>query len=234
MKSPFNQFNDRWRFNHLQDTELYVYSAYYDDRKRSLSAKEGNYPVVRINVLAPKEFKVKNKNTVCVVKLKDGTIFTLRIHVIQLLEHFNMKWCSYFVNCKLTETITRKLPTKNQTMSAFNKIEKDNISSVSLINQDLKYYNIIGNYNFSNPLPGELEVYKSQVPNHKDSNIEKNLVSDLNTLAICVKPVYLNWNRAIWLVEFFEMYRLLGKNQHVFQELFNHFFFFSINIFISL
>lgn len=212
MKFQFNEFNDNWKSNHLHDTELHLYSAYYDDRKRALSAKEGNSPVIRINVVAPKSFNVQNKKTVCLVKLKDGNFFTVRIHVIKLLEHFNMKWSSYFVNCKLTEIITNTLVFQNQTKPSSNAIEKYKIASVALINSDLKYYDIVGNYNFSSTLPGELKVhiYKTD-PKNKSSKYRQNMLSEVKTLAICVKPVYLNWNRAIWLVEFFEMYRLLGK-----------------------
>ena len=47
--------------------------------------------------------------------------------------------------------------------------------------------------------------------NQKTYKNSQNKVSNATSMAICVKPVYLNWNRAIWLVEFFEMYRLLGK-----------------------
>ena len=91
------------------------------------------------------------------------------------------------------------------------KTEKDKISSVALINQDLKYHSTGGNYNFPDTLPGELNVHKYQMANHKTYKDSQNKVSKATTMAICVKPVYLNWNRAIWLVEFFEMYRLLGK-----------------------
>ena len=211
IRYPFDLFNDHWRSNHLHDTELHLYSAFYDDRKRALSAKEGIHPVIRINVLAPKSFNMKNKNTLCLIRLNDGAIFTVRIQVVKLLEHFNLKWSSYFVNCKLAETITKPIPFQNQTKSTFNEIEKDKISSVALINQDLEYRSTVGNYNFSNTLPGELHVHKYQMANHKTYKDSKNKVSKATTMAICVKPVYLNWNRAIWLVEFFEMYRLLGK-----------------------
>ena len=211
MKFQFNEFNDNWKSNHLHDTELHLYSAYYDDRKRALSAKEGNSPVIRINVVAPKSFNVQNKKTVCLVKLKDGSFYAVRIHVIKLLEHFNMKWSSYFVNCKLTEIITNTPFFRNQTKPSYNKIEKYKVDSVALINSDLKYYHIVGNYNFSSTLPGELKVHTYKTVSNKSSKNRQNMVSDVKTLALCVKPVYLNWNRAIWLVEFFEMYRLLGK-----------------------
>ena len=41
----------------------------------------------------------------------------------------------------------------------------------------------------------------------------------LNTTAVCVKPLYNNFNRAIWLVEFIEFYRILGVASFVF---YNH------------
>ena len=190
---------------------MYVYSAFYDDRKRSISAKEGSSPVIRINVLAPKSFNVKNKKTVCLVKLKDGIAYIVRIQVIKLLEHFNMLWSSYYANCKLTDVVTKVLPFNKQTKSANNKMEKGNIESVALINQDFEHYEINGRYNFSNTLPGELKVHKHDTSNPNDHNLGQHLVSDQNILAICVKPVYLHWNRAIWLVEFFEMYLVLGR-----------------------
>ena len=75
----------------LNDSSIYAYSAYYDDRKRLTSAKEGDDPIVRINVLAPKEFKYKNKNTLCLVKLTNGRIFMVNVHVVQILEHFGIQ-----------------------------------------------------------------------------------------------------------------------------------------------
>ena len=41
-----------------------------------------------------------------------------------------------------------------------------------------------------------------------------------NTLtALCVKPLHYDFNRALWLVEFIEMYRILGVSYFVF---YNH------------
>ena len=198
---------------------MHVYSAYYDDRKRS-QAKEGSSPVIRINVLAPKSFNVKNKKTGCLVKLKEGVAYIVRIQVIKLLEHFNMLWSSYYANCKLTEPITKALTFDNQTKSANNKIDKDNIESVVLINQDMEYHNTNGRYNFSYTLLGELKVHKYGMSNQSNQNLGKHLVPDQNVLAICVKPVYLHWNRAIWLVEFFEMYLVLGRSKYIFGGIF--------------
>ena len=82
---------------------------------------------------------------------------------------------------------------------------------MALINQDFEHYKINGRYNFSNTLPGELKVHKHDMSNQNDQSLGQHLVPDQNILAICVKPVYLNWNRAIWLVEFFEMYLVLGR-----------------------
>ncbi len=33
----------------------------------------------------------------------------------------------------------------------------------------------------------------------------------LASMAVCVKPFHYNFNRALWLVEFIEMYRLQGE-----------------------
>ena len=145
------------------------------------------------------------------MKLKGGINYIVRIQVIKLLEHFNMLWSSYFANCKLTDIITKVLPLLNQTKSANNKIEKDKIENVALINQDLKHYEINGRYNFSNTLPGELKVHRHDMSNPNDQSLGQHLVPNQNILAICVKPVYLHWNRAIWLVEFLEMYLVLGR-----------------------
>ena len=41
----------------------------------------------------------------------------------------------------------------------------------------------------------------------------------LNTTAVCVKPLYNHFNRAVWLVEFIEFYRILGATSFVF---YNH------------
>ena len=41
----------------------------------------------------------------------------------------------------------------------------------------------------------------------------------LNTTALCVKPLHNSFNRAVWLVEFIEMYQLLGVSYFVF---YNH------------
>ena len=38
-------------------------------------------------------------------------------------------------------------------------------------------------------------------------------------LGVCVKPLYNNYDRAVWLLEFLEMYRLLGATDFVF---YNH------------
>ena len=192
----------------LNDSNLYAYSAYYDDRKRLTSAKEGDDPIVRINVLAPKEFKYKNKNTLCLVKLTNGRIFMVNVHVVQILEHFGMKWTSYFVNCKLTQIITRKLHRPNSAGSpehSPNKIDKQLIHTVVLVNNDEDLSN------YKNTSDSELKVHmpKSYTPNI--TNTTSILPKQSNKLAICIKPIHLNWNRAIWLVEFIEMYRLLGK-----------------------
>ena len=138
MTSPFNEFKDRWKHIKLRDSDVYLYSAYYDDRKRTKSAKEGDDPVVRLNVLATKEFKTRNRNTLCLVKLKSGRVFTVRIAVIILLEHFNLKWTSYFVNCKLTQIITGKLHDPNTTIkeNVSFYLKKADISSVSLVDKE--------------------------------------------------------------------------------------------------
>jgi hypothetical protein len=214
MTSEFNPFYDKWRAIHLKDSSLFIYSAYYDGRKRSHSAKEGNDPVVRINVLAPKEFLKKNKNTVCLVKSKNGDIFTVRIGVILLLEHFNLKWSSYFVNCKLTQIITRKLFNTNETNSIHfsNQINQDDITFVTLINQS-------GPHNFTEMEDSELQVHQSQDSAAKNLHIYSNSSIKLNKLAICIKPIYNYWNRAIWLVEFLELYRILGEFTYLFGDI---------------
>ena len=193
-----------------------MYSAYYDGRNRSHSAKEGNDPVVRINVLAPKEFLKKKKNTLCLVKSKNGNIFTVRIHVIQLLEHFNMKWSSYFVNCKLNQVITRKLSHTNETNSIpfSNQIVQDDVTFVTLINQT-------DPNNFTKMVDSELQVHQRQGSAAKSTHIYLNSSTKLNKLAICIKPIYRDWNRAIWLVEFFEMYRILGEFSYLFVNVFS-------------
>ena len=38
-------------------------------------------------------------------------------------------------------------------------------------------------------------------------------------IAMCIKPFHYDWNRAIWLVEFLELYKLLGVRHFVF---YNH------------
>ena len=38
-------------------------------------------------------------------------------------------------------------------------------------------------------------------------------------LALCVKPLHNSFNRAVWLVEFIEMYQILGVSYFVF---YNH------------
>ena len=192
----------------LNDSKLYAYSAYYDDRKRLTSAKEGDDPIVRINVLAPKEFKYKNKNTLCLVKLTNGRIFMVNIHVVQILEHFGMRWTSYFVNCKLTQTITRKLHRSNGDgfpEQSHNKIDKQLIHTVLLVNDDEDVSN------YKNTSDSELKVHMPKSYTNSITNTTSEFQKQSNRLAICIKPIHLNWNRAIWLVEFIEMYRLLGK-----------------------
>ena len=192
----------------LNDSNLYAYSAYYDDRKRLTSAKEGDDPIVRINVLAPKEFKYKNKNTLCLVKLTNGRSFMVNVHVVQILEHFGMKWTSYFVNCKLTQTITRKLHQPNSAgplEHSPNNIDKQLIHTVVLVNNDEDLSN------YKNTSDSELKVHMPKSYTHSIINTTSEFQKQSNKLAICIKPIHLNWNRAIWLVEFIEMYRLLGK-----------------------
>ena len=48
------------------------------------------------------------------------------------------------------------------------------------------------------------------------ANISENQDS---LLAVCVKPFHYNFNRALWLVEFIEMYRIQGANHFYF---YNH------------
>ena len=206
MTSEFNQLHDRWKGVKLKNSDLYIYSAYYDDRRRALSAKEGNDPVVRINVVAPKLFKTNNGNTLCLVKLKNGSVVNVKVSVIQLLEHFNMKWTSYFVNCRLTQIIQGKLHDKNATL--INRVNKDDISAVTLFDREhLKDHTNLSDSEL-------LRVHKFDPPTFNQTS-HKSATFVPNHFAICIKPIYLHWNRAIWLVEFFEMYRLLGKITHL-------------------
>jgi Glycosyltransferase family 92 len=34
----------------------------------------------------------------------------------------------------------------------------------------------------------------------------------VDRLAVCVKPLHFHYNRALWLVEFIELYKLLGTH----------------------
>ena len=38
-------------------------------------------------------------------------------------------------------------------------------------------------------------------------------------MALCVKPFHNGWNKALWLVEFLEMYKLLGVHHFI---MYNH------------
>ena len=42
--------------------------------------------------------------------------------------------------------------------------------------------------------------------------------SNQGTMAVCIKPIYGHWNRALWLVEFIEFYKLLGASHFVFHD----------------
>ena len=52
-------------------------------------------------------------------------------------------------------------------------------------------------------------------PPKKDSEEERKGNSS-STMAVCVKPFHYDWNRALWLVEFLEFYKLLGASHFVF------------------
>ena len=86
-----------------------------------------------------------------------------------------------------------------------NNINKQLIHTVVLVNNDEDLSN------YKNTSDSELKVHmpKSYTPSITNGTSEFQKKS--NKLAICIKPIHLNWNRAIWLVEFIEMYRLLGK-----------------------
>lgn len=43
--------------------------------------------------------------------------------------------------------------------------------------------------------------------------------SKIGEMSVCVKPLHYEFNRAVWLVEFVEMYRLLGADRFIF---YNH------------
>ena len=206
MTSRFNYFQDRWKGVKLKDGELYIYSSYYDDRPRAHSAKEGNEPVIRINVIAPKSFKTKHGNTLCLVKLKNGNFVAVKVSVIQLLEHFNLKWASYFVNCQLSQEFRGKLYDQHGVVQhgILIRLDNKNISAVTLTDQEhLK--------DFTNFSKSELKIQKVVTPIFIDNNTQTEMDKAPSSFALCVKPVYGHWYRAIWLVEFLEMYRLLGK-----------------------
>ncbi|CAL4111502.1 unnamed protein product, partial [Meganyctiphanes norvegica] len=73
------------------------------------------------------------------------------------------------------------------------------------------YPNYVALYNL-NGKPDE----SSKVP-VQDLSLNKR--SHENSMSVCVKPFHYNFNRAVWLVEFIEFYRILGVDKFIF---YNH------------
>lgn len=61
---------------------------------------------------------------------------------------------------------------------------------------------------------GESEDYQSSIPVENLQTRRK-----IGNMSVCVKPFHYNYNRAVWLVEFIEMYQLLGADHFIF---YNH------------
>ena len=218
----YDEFQDEWKTIKLGDSayRIYAYSAFYDNRHRFLLEGEGMDPVIRINVLAPKDFKTRYKNIYCVVKLQNNQIRVVRTSVLTLKEHFNLKYRSFFINCNLHEYTlpNEKLYLARNVTDFPNSMMKSDSMSVALISPS-NFFNLSGK---GPRLPAPIiNVHIRKPPSYLHSSPENESEIDSETsLCVCVKPIYLDWNRAIWLVEFFEMYRLLGKNSNIKKRVF--------------
>ena len=191
--SPLNPNLDAWRIfvDGPKFSKIYLFSAFYDTRKRG---KDGNDPVVRINAILQYSAvnAVKNK-IVCLFMLSDGTKHWSPFRLIKLPENFGLKYTSANVDC-------------NVEMMNANVTESIKDKRLTLENVTIEWKH---NLNKSDKIHDWLQINR---PGNS---------SGMQDLAVCVKPIHYHWDRAVWFVEFMEMYRIQGAE---------HFFFYISNI----
>ncbi len=125
-----------------------------------------------------------------------GKRIVTKTRAVQFKEHFALPYGSYFIQCEFD---FRKLGT--------------NWSKVALIKA---YQGCEEDY---------AEGRKKEMPQPAlDVNFfpvqgEEQRKQKEHAMAACIKPFHYDWNRALWLVEFLEMHKLLGVTHFVF---YNH------------
>lgn len=146
-----------------------------------------------MNVAAYHNDKAKFKTVRCLIESEDVNgekkIIQTRIQAIAHKEHFGLVYNSYFFNCLLNEV---KPP--------------HNFTRVSIVERTLKM-----SKNPPTVLPRPA-LNINYFPAKNSSFIQ-------DKMAVCVKPFYNRWNKALWLIEFIEMYKQLGAEHFI---MYNH------------
>ena len=129
---------------------------------------------------------------VCIGEDKHGARVELRLDLKQNKEHWNLPYSSYFFNCALRGTF---LPVQVPSSTLTIKSQIAVVETGTFVNGSMAWVKVV------------------KWPTMFSSVDNKNMT------ALCVKPLHNSFNRAVWLVEFIEMYQILGVSFFVF---YNH------------
>ena len=77
-------------------------------------------------------------------------------------------------------------------------------------------------YDSSDPLAWVSVISNKDTPHNINTAIPITDLANrpkLGELSVCIKPLHYEFNRAVWLVEFIEMYKIMGASRFIF---YNH------------
>ncbi len=114
---------------------------------------------------------------------------TSRVRATMHKEHFNLAYNSYFFDCLTGAGSFARVTLASATDAA--RMERE---------QHL-------------PLSESSSLAVHHFPTAPDDEEDPGFSS---RMAVCVKPFHYEWNRALWLVEFIEFYKLLGQKTRKF------------------
>jgi len=208
---PLDPFQDRWKTVDLGEKIVFhVYSAF------ALSSKDNQvFDQIRITAAIPSKYVGISAKTKCLVETDDKTLGHKEIFVSESIkvdiqkEHFSLKWTSSFLLCSFEKAgrLPFLLKSKPKAFNYVHLVHEDDTKFITNPKYNKQYENMK-----NLPIDSALRVHYSKLD-------AKETSQKMEKMAVCVKPFHLNYNRALWLVEFMEMYQLQGATHFIF---YNH------------